>query len=265
VHRYIRRGLAGVLAGFFSGLVLAFRVGSLGFGLIFGAVFGAFYSVGTRPLRGGYAANLMTSATFGVPLWGLVSVVARPLLAHRMPDWSAMGMREHFPALVGWVLFCACLGVFNQGVTDLARSVWGPEVRPQVPSAANFPSKRIVILGGGFAGMTTAQYLEEELETELSAQITLISENNALLFTPMLAEVAASSLEPSDISTPLRSTLRRTEFVRARIVGIDLGKRQVLLEGSGAAEPLSQSREVSYDFLVLAMGSVSNYLGLPNV
>jgi len=265
VHRYIRRGLGGVLAGFLSGLVLAFTVGSLSFGLIFGAVLGAFYSVGTRPAEGGYAASVMTSATFGVPLWGLVSVVALPLLAHRMPDWSAGGMREHFPALVGWVLFCASLGVMNQAVTNLARSVWGPEAKPQVPSSARFPPKRIVILGGGFAGMTTAQCLEEELETELSVQIALISENNALLFTPMLAEVAASSLEPGDISTPLRSTLRRTEFVRARITGIDLNKRHVCLEGSGRAEPASQSREVAYDLLVLALGSVSNYLGLPNV
>jgi NADH:ubiquinone reductase (H+-translocating) len=265
VHRYIRRGLTGALAGSLSGWVLALTVGSLPFGLIFGLLLGAFYSVGIRPVRRDYADNLMTAATFGVPLWGLVSVVAGPLLAHRMPEWSAMEMREHFPALVGWVLFCACLGVLNQAVSDLARSAWGPETEPRLRGSAPLPAKRIVILGGGFAGMTTAQCLEEELEKDVSVEITLISENNSLLFTPMLAEVAASSLEPSDISTPLRSTLRRTDFVRARITGIDLSKRCVLLEGINSSEPLSESREVAYDLLVLALGSVSNYFGLPNV
>jgi NADH dehydrogenase len=244
---------------------LALTVGSLAFGLIFGAVLGAFYSVGMRPVRRGYADNLMTAATFGVPLWGLVSVVTGPLLARRMPDWSAMGMRERFPALVGWVLFCACLGLLNQAVSDLAGLAWGPEAEPRIPGATSGPPKRIVILGGGFAGMATAQCLEQELENDPSVQITLISENNALLFTPMLAEVAASSLEPSDISTPLRSTLRRTDFVRARVTGIDLSKRRVVLEGSGSAESLPESREVAYDLLVLALGSVSNYLGLSNV
>jgi NADH dehydrogenase len=60
--------------------------------------------------------------------------------------------------------------------------------------------KRIVILGGGFAGMKTAECLEQKLHPNSSALITLVSETNALLFTPMLAEVAGSTLEPSHIS-----------------------------------------------------------------
>lgn len=242
---------------------MAFTLGSSAFGLIFGAILGALYSVGMRPVRRGYADNLMTGATLGVPLWGLASVIAVPLLADQMPAWSAAGMRAHFSALVGWVLFGACLGVLNQALTDLAHAVWGPEPKPALPT--HLPKERIVILGGGFAGMTTAQCLEKELEKNISVQITLVSESNALLFTPMLAEVAGSSLEPSHISTPLRSSLRRTEFIRARITGIDLGKRQVLLEGIASAEVASEAREVPYDHLVLALGSVSNYLGMPNV
>ena len=65
--------------------------------------------------------------------------------------------------------------------------------------------------------------------------ITLISETNALLFTPMLAEVAGSSLEPSHITTPLRSSLRCTQFIRARVAGIDLVARRVSLEGDPAS------------------------------
>ena len=262
MQRYIRRSMIGILAGSLSGVALAFTLGSPAFGSIFGAILGTIYSVGMRPIRRAYADSLMTAATLGVPLWGVISVIALPLFAGQMPQWSAAEMRQHFSALVGWVLFGACLGVLNQAFTDLANAVWGPEVKPELPTPLR--KERIVILGGGFAGMTTAQCLEKELEKNNSVQIILVSESNALLFTPMLAEVAGSSLEPSHISTPLRSSLRRTEFIRARTTGIDLAKRQVLLEGASAEIP-SEAREISYDYLVLALGSVSNYLGMPNV
>jgi NADH dehydrogenase len=109
--------------------------------------------------------------------------------------------------------------------------------------------------------MKTAECLEQELRTNSSASITLISETNALLFTPMLAEVAGSTLEPSHISTPLRSSLHRTEFIRGRADTIDLENRHVVVASDSSIGPL----EVPYDHLVLALGSVSNYLGLTNV
>jgi len=109
--------------------------------------------------------------------------------------------------------------------------------------------------------MKTAENLEQELHMDSSALITLISETNALLFTPMLAEVAGSSLEPSHISTPLRSSLHRTEFIRGRINAIDLEKRKVVL----ASDSPTGELVVPYDHLVLALGSVSNYLGMANV
>jgi NADH dehydrogenase len=88
----------------------------------------------------------------------------------------------------------------------------------------------------------------------------LVSETNALLFTPMLAEVAGGSLEPSHISTPLRTSLRRTQVIRGRVSEANLEKRtiQIALE-DGAA------RELVYDHVVFALGAVSNYLGMQNV
>jgi len=80
----------------------------------------------------------------------------------------------------------------------------------------------------------------------------------------MLAEVAGSSLEPSHISTPLRTTLHRTEFIRGRVTGVDLENQRVMLDaGTDSAE--SCQTELSYDHLVFALGAVSNYLGLSNV
>jgi NADH:ubiquinone reductase (H+-translocating) len=108
-----------------------------------------------------------------------------------------------------------------------------------------------------------AECLEERLGASVS--ITLISETNALLFTPMLAEVAGSSLEPSHITTPLRSSLRCTEFIRGKVVEIDLATRRVSLEGSPASIGETGRRDIAYDHVVIALGSVANYLGMPNL
>jgi NADH dehydrogenase len=112
--------------------------------------------------------------------------------------------------------------------------------------------------------MKAAECLEDQLAGDPSISISLVSETNALLFTPMLAEVAGSSLEASHISAPLRSALRQTNFIRGCVTGIDLEARKVFLDG---AEPASNEtgRELEYDHLVLALGSVSNYLGMANV
>ena len=75
--------------------------------------------------------------------------------------------------------------------------------------------------------MRTAACLEEEFRQDHSVSITLVSETNALLFTPMLAEVAGSSLDASHISPPLRSSLHRAEFIRGRVEEIDLDRRIV--------------------------------------
>lgn len=171
-------------------------------------------------------------------------------------------MESHFWLLVNWVLFGALLGAILQIASDVASLVCGPEITPIASPSAN--PIRIVILGGGFGGMKTAECLERDLLGHAAVSISLVSETNALLFTPMLAEVAGSSLEPSHISVPLRSSLRRTHFVRGRVNRVDFEKRVVILDRAGA-EVGESSRELEYDHLVFALGAVSNYLNLTNV
>jgi NADH dehydrogenase len=100
-----------------------------------------------------------------------------------------------------------------------------------------------------------------------SVALTLVSDTNALLFTPMLAEVAGGSLEPSHISAPLRASLKRTRVVRGRVATVDLDghcvrlapdRRLALLERGGEEE---SGEPLHYDQLVLAPGSVPQYFG----
>ena len=258
----IRRAAIGATAGIVASAPLNAALGHIPGVLMLGAVLGAAYAVLTGPTPGAYLDNMFTAGAYGVPLWAVISVIALPLASGQMPEWSAEQMRTHFPVLVGWVLYGLTFGLCTQLLNDGATRLLGPETSRRTKSSG--PKKRIVILGGGFAGMKSAECLERELRKDPSVSITLVSENNALLFTPMLAEVAGSSLEPSHISTPLRTTLHRTEFIRARVTGVDLENRKVKLD-AGPTGGESCESELSYDHIVFALGAISNYLGLSNV
>ena len=114
---------------------------------------------------------------------------------------------------------------------------------------------KIVIAGGGFAGLYAAKYLDKHLARRTDVEVTLIARENFILFTPMLHEVAAGDLAPADIVNPLRRILRHVNVVEADVQDVDLGARKVL-----CAHGLDRS-ELEYDFdhLLLALGSETNF------
>jgi NADH:ubiquinone reductase (H+-translocating) len=206
--------------------------------------------------RGSALDGALAAGALAIPLWSVLEVIVVPLSSGRAPAWTAPEMRSLFPALVGWMLYGCALGVAISAVARFMPRTDG--AAPRVKTEPGEKPKHVVILGGGFAGTTTAVKLEEALGADRSIEITLVSETNALLFTPMLAEVAGSSVEPTHISSPLRASLRRTHVVRARVSAIELDGRSVELEPDESdAEP----RRLSYDHLILALGSASNFFG----
>ena len=255
MNRFVRRGILGALAGSAASTPLMFLTTARGAELAVALVAGSIYSACYPPARGAYADNIMASAALGIPLWGITGILLLPLLSGNQMAMAAVDIQAQFASLVGWILCGALLGAFLQSFTEITETLYGAEAQPSSSPATNLP--RIVILGGGFGGMKAAECLEQELAGSVS--ICPVSDTNALLFTPMLAEVAGSSLEPSHISVPLRSSLRLTRFVRGRVTGVDLQKRVIVLDGEGAR------RELPYDHVIFALGAVSNYLGLVNV
>lgn len=111
-------------------------------------------------------------------------------------------------------------------------------------------SPRVVIIGGGFAGLYAAQGL-----ADAPVRITLIDRQNHHLFQPMLYQVATAALSPSDIASPIRSILRRqknTEVILGEAAAVDVGDRRVTMNDSST---------VNYDYLIIATGARHSYFG----
>src|SRR5438876_5029887 len=140
---------------------------------------------------------------------------------------------------------------------ELRRHPAPAELPPEAPA----PARRVVVLGGGFGGVSAAQSLAHHAARNPGLDIVLVSQSNYLLFTPMLAEVASSGLEAQHISAPVRAAAPSARFRRAEVESLDVAARLVRLRASASA-PLES---LPYDHLVLALGSVPNFHGLPGM
>lgn len=120
---------------------------------------------------------------------------------------------------------------------------------------------KVVILGSGFGGVYTALELEKHLRWKQDLDVILVNQENFLLFTPMLHEVAASDIDPTDIVNPIHKLLKKVQFFCGSVDCIDLENRKVTVS-HGATK---HSHVLDYDHLVVALGSVTHFYGLPGL
>jgi NADH:quinone reductase (non-electrogenic) len=112
---------------------------------------------------------------------------------------------------------------------------------------------RIVVLGGGFGGVTTARHLERCLRRRRDVEITLVSRENFFVLTPLLFEACSGRLELRHCAQPIRTTLRRTRFIEATVDRVDV-ERQVVR----VVSPAGAGYDLPYDHLVVALGASTN-------
>ncbi len=126
-----------------------------------------------------------------------------------------------------------------------------PKIRAAQKAAAEYLLPHVVILGGGFGGIAAAKAL-----ANAPVRVTILDRNNHHTFQPLLYQAATASLSPSQVAYPIRTVFQKQENVEvllAEVTSIDLGKRVVS----------SPDLDVSYDYLILAVGTATDYRGKP--
>lgn len=116
--------------------------------------------------------------------------------------------------------------------------------------------KKIVILGGGFAGVTTGITILKNLNKD-DVEITLIDENNFHTFKPSLYEVATSEEPQKNIAIPLKNIFsKKVNLVKNRIERIDIKKQDIIL---------SNGNNIPWDYLAICLGAQTNYYSIPGL
>ena len=117
-------------------------------------------------------------------------------------------------------------------------------------------SPRVVVVGGGFAGLAAVKTLSK---IRPPVRTTLLEQHNYHLFQPLLYQLATGVVQPADIAHPVRGIIRRYRRASVRmatVTGVDFDAREVLTQ---------EGRSFPYDYLVLAAGATTNTFGIPGV
>ena len=120
---------------------------------------------------------------------------------------------------------------------------------------------RVVVLGGGFAGVYCAKYLTGMLGRRKDVHVELLSEENYFVFQPLLPEVAAGGVNANHVVNPIRDIVPKAQFRWSKVQSVDV-KKQLVYAAQGEGKELVA---VPYDHLVFALGKVSDFSSMPGV
>jgi NADH dehydrogenase len=132
---------------------------------------------------------------------------------------------------------------------------------PRLMKAMTEARHRVVVLGGGFAGVHTARQLTRLLGRRTDVHVELLAEENYFVFQPLLPEVAAGGVNPSHVVNPIRDIVPKAQFRWCKVNAIDI-TRKVVQVAQGEGRELV---EVPYDHLVFALGKVTDTSSMPGV
>ncbi len=122
-------------------------------------------------------------------------------------------------------------------------------------------TKKILILGGGFGGINVLKSIQNKFKKEPNVRISLVSQDNYFLYTPMLPQVSSGLIHPSDITIPIRTLCKQAEFYQATISSIDFEQKLVTITRTFDGKV----HALDYDYLILALGSNTNFYDYKNI
>ena len=121
--------------------------------------------------------------------------------------------------------------------------------------------KKIVILGGGYGGVGVLKRIQEKFENDVDISISIVSQDNFFLHTPMLPEMATGMVEPRHIATPVRAFCKRARFYQAKVDSINVDEKKIHITRTFD----NGAKTLEYDYLVLALGGKTNFFGNKNI
>jgi NADH:ubiquinone reductase (H+-translocating) len=142
------------------------------------------------------------------------------------------------------------------------------DMKDKKPIQHSEKSTHILILGSGFAGIEVLKRLQRKFRKKSNIDITLVSRDNFLLFTPMLHEVSSGMIEIRHIATPIRTFCKKANFYEANAQSIDLQNKKVVIthEIGKQSEPTAYNQQLlEYDYLIIALGSETNFFGMEDI
>lgn len=121
--------------------------------------------------------------------------------------------------------------------------------------------KKILILGGGFGGINVLKSIQNKFKNEPNVKISLVSQDNYFLYTPMLPQVSSGLIHPSDITIPIRKLCKQAEFYQATISSIDFEQKLVTITRTFDGKV----RALDYNYLIITLGSNTNFFDYKNI